>query len=197
MQLKLNCTLRNIYVPWERSWNSLMIRNGVGSSCGNRKPTGMREDVGARTGACVERDSVTNDGTIRYLEDRDTCLGEEVSPVVSRSNYNGSAYSALSLQVERDFFLALYNSPFPRSRARYYLRGFSDESRDGNWIRGKEEDILQAQRYNVSSCPKYDVICMKILRDASRVTLTARDRRWSKLLQYFLRGASGKMYELN
>lgn len=51
---------------------------------------------------------MTNDTAIRYLEDRDTCLGEEVSPVVSRSNYNENAHSALYLRkVERAFFRAL------------------------------------------------------------------------------------------
>jgi len=79
---------------------------------------------------------VTNDTTIRYLEDRDTCLGEEVSSVVSRSNYKRErAFGALSASRAR--FLS--RSIIRRSHFRVFpiIYAIPDDLADGIEKKGR------------------------------------------------------------
>jgi len=86
--------------------NSLMIRDGIGlhAVTGNVRAYG---EMWARKNEGVARFCDKRHDYTLSRRDRDTCLEEEVSSVVSRSNYNGNAHSALSPQVERVFFRAL------------------------------------------------------------------------------------------
>lgn len=139
-QLKLNCALRNMCGHKAAVGNSLTIRDGVGvPGRGNRKRTVLREKMcrrkrgGRVRSACARaRNSVTNDTTIRYLRDRDTCLEKEVFPCSfalelqhERASERASgAFGLFSdcMRPRRFSFFALYNSPFPFPRAPYHLR---------------------------------------------------------------------------